>query len=258
METKQEEKYIYVEAKTKFPFAPLELVLKYPETLKTDWYTLDELYKNVLELVSPYEIGGTFDLSKGFQIQPNVSYFDKIKNRPYTVADGNNSTGIVWHSHPVSVQPFLSNSVPSREDTLFCALHPKLISLVLTQNGIYVMGALMNNTTIVNHEILWNEMEYYATQTLEEMPKENFDVFQKKIKGRYVNAKLTKEVYIANIIEGLFQIDLPLQESILSKSSLFIRFIPISRIIGQLFSRQLATFLAQTNEIYKFRRKLIS
>lgn len=203
-------------AQTTFPNIPLELNLRYPDTLRTDWYSAEEIYTNVFKMAGRFEIGGAFDLLRGFQIQPQISFFDQKTNRPYVVADANSYTGIVFHTHPPAFLATENNSYPSREDTLFLVQYHDLISLILTVDGIFIMGSLTNKVSRVHHARLWAE----ADKKGDEMEVVKF-----------------------------FQKDEALQPTVLNNTHLFIRFVPLQYAYDQAVLRQ------QVEEIYRLRKQ---
>ena len=131
--------------KVKFPNVDLTLMLKTKDVCKNkdtrtcaDYYKPEEIYK-LLSITDKYELGGLYSPKHGFIIDPHVTYFDTKEDRAYTTLNVNSNTCIVWHSHPFDHK---ATSYPSIEDLDMCRMYPKLIFLLLSKKGIYVMSSL--------------------------------------------------------------------------------------------------------------------
>lgn len=218
----------HIIANTKFPNLPLSLNLRYPIALRTDWYGIMELYLQIFPQAAQYEVGGIFDIKKGFTIQPIVSHFDPSTGFPYVSVDGNSETGIVWHSHPPPIQREQSNSYPSEQDMLLAVNSKHLISLVLTPDGVFIIAALSDSISKENVKILLADLEEFVTEFTE----------QKNHRTHYIATYFQQEKAM----------------EILSVTHLFIRFIPMEVFIGKDFYVHQATIENTVLTVYKLRK----
>ena len=134
-----------------FPYIDMSLQLKTMTKCANDidikcinYYDFRELY-TTLNSIEKYELGGEYNPDKGFLIDPRVSYYDKDQDRPYTIL--NFSRDIVWHSHPFNYE---KNAYPSIEDIDAVRVHHRLIFLLVTYKGVYVLSATRPYTSIDN------------------------------------------------------------------------------------------------------------
>jgi hypothetical protein len=103
-----------------------------------------EIY-NKLSSVNSYELGGEYNPNFGFTIDKNTTFFDEKEDRAYTILNTNSNNCIVFHSHPFDHE---NVCYPSIEDLDTCRMYPKLVFLLLTKKGIYVMSSLESYTSI--------------------------------------------------------------------------------------------------------------
>lgn len=109
-----------------------------------DYYNFTELYKT-LETIENYELGGEYDPKFGFVIDPKTSYFDEENQLPYTKLNISSNTHIVFHSHPFN---HVATCYPSIEDLDMCRMYPKLVFLIITERGVYIISALKSYISI--------------------------------------------------------------------------------------------------------------
>ena len=124
-----------------------------------DYYKPEDLYKLIYP-IKYNEIGGEYDMEKGYIIDPRVSYYDKKSNRPYVTLNINAKSGIVWHSHPFEEK---GNNYPSIEDLDMIRIHPHLISLIVTTKGTYVLAMLKPYVSINLLIMFYNSIQDKST-----------------------------------------------------------------------------------------------
>ena len=106
-------------------------------------HKLQQLLNNFKE---DLEFAGVYDINEGaFYIDPNASRYDDSGHRPYSLLDPKNFL-VVWHSHPFVTGDKLS--FPSIEDLDLVRLNPQSVFLITTYNGIYVISAKREITSI--------------------------------------------------------------------------------------------------------------
>ena len=105
-----------------------------------------KLRELLLNFKEELEFAGIYDIdNSAFYIDPKASRYDEVSNRPYSLLDPRNFL-VVWHSHPFRSGDKLS--FPSIEDLDLVRLNPQTIFLLTTFDGIYVMSATREITSI--------------------------------------------------------------------------------------------------------------
>lgn len=102
----------------------------------SSFYSLNEIYDFLLP-IRHVEIGGEYDIRRGFVIDPKASFFDQKENRPYTILNMESNSKIVWHSHPFNHS---DTCYPSLEDLEMSRQYNNLVFILLSKKGIYVMS----------------------------------------------------------------------------------------------------------------------
>ncbi len=125
-----------------------------PSIYCVDYSSLFDIYK-IITPIKKFELGGEYNLNKGFLINPNVTNYDQTNDRPYSNLPKNPSTGIIWHSHPFDYP----NDYPSIEDLDSLRLSPHIVSIILCKEGVYVMSSLQPYIPLQSLISFYNDMQ---------------------------------------------------------------------------------------------------
>lgn len=181
------------------------------EEICPSYYSFDELYKFAVKNNSEnlYEFGGVYNPKKGFIIDPEVSFFDKKSQRPYTSLDMKTKSLIVWHSHPFIDE----NCSPSIEDLDCVRLNPHLIFLIIVSTGIFIISAMNNHIGIddinklykymnggcSDDEGLWDYLhlaeEFQSNKLWNSSSIKEYDMYVHFIPSNLVNNSLNRSIY---------------------------------------------------------------
>jgi len=128
----------------------------------SDSINIDTIYKILPEL-KKYEISGEYNLQGTFRIDYTASRWDSQDDRPYSLMPTNKY--FVWHSHPfrtINIVDF-----PSIEDIDVIRLNPHMIGMIITNSGMYFMGALKEIINITNITTFYREMSDDSSKCIE-------------------------------------------------------------------------------------------
>ena len=125
------------------------------------YFSYEKLYSLLIEIPTQ-ELGGEYNLKKGFYIDLHLSHYDYKEDRPYTILNTKtlcDSTDkcVVWHSHPFNSDDL--NNFPSIEDIDAVRLSPLSVHLLMVDKGIYILSSIQQYISIDNIIHLYMELQ---------------------------------------------------------------------------------------------------